>query len=98
MPGLRGAEVVDVAEASGVDICSYDLVADDDFIIGPVPGADNVFTGVGWPGSGYKFAPWGGRGLAHLAVQQVTAYDIPRVAPHRFPGTATDLAASGGQS
>src|SRR5260370_23901043 len=61
MPGLRGAEVVDVAEASGVDICSYDLVADDDFIIGPVPGVDNVFTGVGWRGSGYKFAPWVGR-------------------------------------
>ena len=38
MPGLRGAATVDVAEASGVDTCFYDLVGDDDFILGPVPG------------------------------------------------------------
>lgn len=29
LPGLRGAETVDVAEASGVDTCFYDLVGDD---------------------------------------------------------------------
>ena len=34
MPGLRGAEVVDVAAASGVDTCLYDLVEDDEFILG----------------------------------------------------------------
>jgi sarcosine oxidase len=86
VPGLNGAEVVDVADASGVDACSYDLVADDDFILGPVPGADNVFTGVGWRGTGYKFAPWVGRVLAQLASQQSTAYDIRRFAPGRFAG------------
>jgi len=37
MPGLRGADTVDVADASGVDVCSYDLVGDDDFILGPFP-------------------------------------------------------------
>jgi len=47
MPGLRGAEVVDVAAASGVDTCWYDLVEDDEFILGAVPGAEDVFTGVG---------------------------------------------------
>jgi glycine/D-amino acid oxidase-like deaminating enzyme len=86
MPGLRGAEMVDVAEASGVDTCSYDLVGDDDFILGPVPGAAGVFTGVGWRGTGYKFAPWVGRVLAQLAVQQGTVYDIHRFAPERFAG------------
>ncbi|MGD0373511.1 MAG: FAD-dependent oxidoreductase [Streptosporangiaceae bacterium] len=86
MPGLRGAQTVDVADASGVDTCSYDLVADDDFILGPVPGADDVFTGVGWRGTGYKFAPWVGRVLAQLAVQQGTVYDIRRFAPRRFAG------------
>ena len=86
MPGLRGAESVDVAETSGVDTCSYDLVADDDFILGPVPGADEVFVGVGWRGTGYKFAPWVGRVLAQLAVQQGTVYDIRRFAPGRFAG------------
>jgi glycine/D-amino acid oxidase-like deaminating enzyme len=86
MPGLRGAETVDVADASGVDACSYDLVADEDFILGPVPGADDVFAGVGWRGTGYKFAPWVGLVLAQLAVQQGTVYDIRRFAPGRFAG------------
>jgi glycine/D-amino acid oxidase-like deaminating enzyme len=87
MPGLRGAQTIDVAEASGVDTCFYDLVGDDDFILGPVPGASGVFTGVGWRGTGYKFAPWVGRALAQLAVQQGTVYDIRRFAPGRFaPG------------
>ena len=84
MPGLHGAEAVDVAEASGVDGCSYDLVADDEFILGPVPGADEVFAGVGWRGTGYKFAPWVGRVLAELALQQGTGYDIRRFEPARF--------------
>ena len=86
MPGLRGAQTIDVAQADGVDVCSYDLVADDDFILGPVPGAAGVFTGVGWRGTGYKFAPWVGRVLAQLAVQQGTVYDIRRFAPGRFAG------------
>jgi sarcosine oxidase len=87
MPGLRGAATVDVAEASGVDTCFYDLVGDDDFILGPVPGAAGAFVGVGWRGTGYKFAPWVGRVLAQLAVHQGTVYDISRFAPGRFaPG------------
>jgi glycine/D-amino acid oxidase-like deaminating enzyme len=77
---------MDVAEASGVDGCSYDLVADDEFILGPVPGADEVFAGVGWRGTGYKFAPWVGRMLAELALQRGTEYDIRRFAPARFAG------------
>jgi len=89
MPGLRGATAIDVAEASGVDGCSYDLVADDDFILGPVPGADDVFAGVGWRGTGYKYAPWVGQVLARLALQQDTGYDIRRFAPARFAGGGT---------
>jgi sarcosine oxidase len=96
MPGLRDAEVVDVAAASGVDVCSYDLVGDDEFILGPVPGVPAVFTGVGWRGTGYKFAPWVGRVLAQLAIQQGTVYDIHRFAPGRFSGSAAaDLASAG---
>jgi glycine/D-amino acid oxidase-like deaminating enzyme len=88
MPGLRDAEVVDVAAASGVDTCWYDLVADDEFILGAVPGVPDVFTGVGWRGTGYKFAPWVGRVLAQLAVQRGTVYDIGRFTPARFAGGA----------
>jgi glycine/D-amino acid oxidase-like deaminating enzyme len=82
MPGLAGAAVSDVAD---VDQCDYDLVADDDFVLGPVPGVANAFVGVGWRGTGYKFAPWVGRVLAGLAVQRGTVYDIGRFDPARFP-------------
>jgi glycine/D-amino acid oxidase-like deaminating enzyme len=88
MPGLRDAEVVDVAAASGVDTCWYDLVADDEFILGALPGVPDVYTGVGWRGTGYKFAPWVGRVLAQLAVQRGTVYDIGRFTPARFAGGA----------
>ena len=47
-------------------------------------------------GTGYKFAPWVGRVLAQLAIQQGTVYDIHRFAPGRFSGSAAaDLASAG---
>jgi len=81
MPGLRTATVREVED---VDQCDYDLVADDDFVLGAVPGFTNVFVGVGWRGTGYKFAPWVGRVLAELALQDGTVYDIARFDPARF--------------
>jgi sarcosine oxidase len=81
LPGLRDAEVRDVAD---VDQCDYDLVADDDFVLGRIPGVLNAFLGVGWRGTGYKFAPWVGRVLADLALQDGTVYDIGRFDPGRF--------------
>jgi glycine/D-amino acid oxidase-like deaminating enzyme len=88
MPGLRDAAVSDVED---VDRCDYDLVADDDFVLGAVPGFDGAYVGVGWRGTGYKFAPWVGRVLAESAVQGGTVYDIARFDPTRFDeGSATD--------
>lgn len=81
MPGLAEATYSDVTD---VDQCDYDLVADDDFVLGAVPGFDNVFVGVGWRGTGYKFAPWVGRTLFQLALQDGTLYDIGRFDPSRF--------------
>ena len=81
MPGLRDAASRDVED---VDQCEYDLVADDDFVLGPVPGVANAYMGVGWRGTGYKFAPWIGRVLAELALQDGTVYDINRFDPARF--------------
>ena len=81
MPGLRGAEMSDVEDVDG---CDYDLVADDDFVLGRVPGRARALLGVGWRGTGYKFAPWVGRVLAELAVQDGTVYDIARFSPARF--------------
>ena len=48
------------------------------------PARTGVYTGVGWRGTGYKFAPWVGRVLAQLALQQGTVYDIGRFTPARF--------------
>jgi sarcosine oxidase len=81
MPGLAGAEMHDVED---VDQCDYDLVADDDFVLGAVPGVANAFVGVGWRGTGYKFAPWVGRVLAGLALGDGTGNDIDRFDPARF--------------
>jgi glycine/D-amino acid oxidase-like deaminating enzyme len=91
MPGLAGAEMVDVED---VDQCDYDLVADDDFVLGAIPGVANAFAGVGWRGTGYKFAPWAGRVLADLALAGGTESDIDRFAPARFAegGRAADAA------
>ena len=82
VPGLRTAEVRDVDD---VDQCDYDLVADDEFVLGAIPGFSNAFVGVGWRGTGYKFAPWVGRVLAGCALQGGTVYDIGRFDPGRFP-------------
>ena len=81
MPGLRDAACHDVED---VDQCDYDLVADDDFVLGAIPGVANAFVGVGWRGTGYKFAPWVGRVLAELALQDGSVYDIDRFDPARF--------------
>jgi glycine/D-amino acid oxidase-like deaminating enzyme len=81
MPGLRTATVRDVDD---VDQCDYDLVADDDFVLGAIPGVAQAFVGVGWRGTGYKFAPWVGRVLAECALQGGTVYDIGRFSPARF--------------
>jgi sarcosine oxidase len=87
-PGLRG---MPSSKVEDVDQCDYDLVADDDFVLGAIPGVANAFVGVGWRGTGYKFAPWVGRVLAELAVQAGTVYDVGRFDPARFEeGTATD--------
>jgi glycine/D-amino acid oxidase-like deaminating enzyme len=81
MPELMDARVVDV---EGADQCSYDLVADDNFILGPIPGLPGASVGTGWRGTGYKFAPLIGRTLMELALEKRTVEDISRFAPERF--------------
>ncbi|TDT31200.1 NAD(P)/FAD-dependent oxidoreductase [Naumannella halotolerans] len=81
MPGLAGAERTPVTV---VDQCDYDLVADDDFVLGPVPGQPGVWIGVGWRGTGYKFSPWVGRTLARLAAGDRAEDDLTRFDPARF--------------
>ena len=89
MPGLRDAAVSDVEDVDG---CDYDLVADDDFVLGAIPGLANAYVGVGWRGTGYKFAPWVGRVLAEHATGGGTVYDVDRFDPASFQKGDTDEA------
>ena len=68
--------------------CLYTLTNDRDFLIGPVPGHDNVLVGVG-AGHSFKFAPTIGRMLAEVAATGHTGYDLH---PFRLdrPGVAAD--------
>lgn len=81
MPSLQDAEAFDVRD---VDQCYYDLVSDDNFILGQLPDFENVYVGVGWRGTGYKYAPWIGKTLMQLTLQGGTVYDIARFSPARF--------------
>ncbi len=81
MPGFT--EITPV-EADFTERCSYDLVGDDNFILGPLPDCDNVYIGAGWRGTGYKFAPLIGKILSQLALQEGTIYDIRQFSPARF--------------
>ena len=81
MPALGDAEAIDVID---VDQCFYDLVADDNFILGILPGFPDIAVGVGWRGTGYKYASWVGQTLMQLALQGGTVYDIGRFSPQRF--------------
>jgi glycine/D-amino acid oxidase-like deaminating enzyme len=81
LPVLRSARIQPVDDVDG---CDYDLVGDDEFVLGAVPGFSGAYVGVGWRGTGYKFAPWVGRVLAQLALERGTVYDIRRFDPARF--------------
>ena len=81
MPALIDAETMDVTE---VDQCYYDLVSDDNFILGNLPGFSNIQVGVGWRGTGYKYAPFVGHTLMQLALRRGSVYDISRFTPLRF--------------
>ena len=91
LPGLRGAQAEPVSDVDG---CDYDLVADDEFVLGPVTDFPAAYVGVGWRGTGYKFAPWVGRVLAQLALSRGTVYDIARFDPGRFAKGAGDAGTS----
>lgn len=73
------------------------IIGSGDFIPGLVPAADGVFTGAGWRGTGYKFAPWVGQVLARLALRRDAGCGIGRFSPARFAaGAGPGRAAAGG--
>ena len=87
VPTLLDARIEPVDDVDG---CDYDLVADDEFVLGGVPGFPGAYVGVGWRGTGYKFAPWVGRVLAELAVERDTVDVLSRFDPARFTKGSSD--------
>ncbi|HSX08528.1 MAG TPA: FAD-dependent oxidoreductase [Candidatus Saccharimonadales bacterium] len=81
LPVLKNVPSEDVND---VDQCSYDLVDDDNFIIGKLPKYNNIIIGTGWRGTGFKFAPLVGKILSQLALQDGTVYDIEQFKTERF--------------
>lgn len=81
LPMLRNARTENVMDA---DQCSYDLVKDDNFIVGKLPKFKNIAIGTGWRGTGYKFAPLMGKILMQFALQKDTIYNVSRFSPERF--------------
>ncbi len=81
LPLLKDAKRELVKDA---DQCSYDLVKDDNFILGKLPKFKNILVGCGWRGTGYKYAPLIGKILMQEALQKGTVYNITRFSPERF--------------
>ncbi|CAN5725501.1 N-methyl-L-tryptophan oxidase [soil metagenome] len=68
IPGSVGPEIL-------TKPCLYDMPPDREFIIGPLPEAEQVIVGCG-AGHGYKFASFMGRMLSDLAVHSDTPHGI----------------------
>jgi len=64
--------------------CLYTMTPDEDFVIGPLPGAPRIIVASPCSGHGFKFAPAVGEILADLATRGETAHDIGRFSPTRF--------------
>ena len=77
MPGL-GARQVREAE------CWYTLTPDENFVVGPHPGAPSVLLACGFSGHGFKFTPVLGEALADLVADGSSRFDLSTLDPRRF--------------
>ena len=64
------------------DLCLYTQTSDGEFMLGALPGYDNVFTAA-LAGHGFKFAPVLGEVLADLIAGEEPAFDVSRFSPAR---------------
>jgi sarcosine oxidase len=64
------------------DVCLYTQTPDGEFVLGALPGYDNVFTAA-LAGHGFKFAPVLGEVLADLIAGTKPAFDVSRFSPAR---------------
>jgi glycine/D-amino acid oxidase-like deaminating enzyme len=64
------------------DVCLYTQTPDGEFLLGALPGYDNVFTAA-LAGHGFKFAPVLGEIFADLIAGTKPAFDMSRFSPAR---------------
>lgn len=81
IPSLQDAQVIDITD---VDQCTYDMVEDNQFILGPITALEGVYVAGGFRGTGYKFGPLVGTIMSQLALTGETQYDVARFNPDRF--------------
>jgi N-methyl-L-tryptophan oxidase len=73
-----------VSRVTDTDLCSYDQTTDRNFILGALPGAQNVIVACGFSGTGYKFSPVTSDLLCKLVTDQTLPDDISAFSPARF--------------
>lgn len=68
----------------------YQMTPDNNFLIGKLPGYQNIFVATGFCGTGFKFAPLVGKILSDLALRKSTIYNIDKFSLKRFSGINTN--------
>ncbi|HEY7782900.1 MAG TPA: N-methyl-L-tryptophan oxidase [Ktedonobacterales bacterium] len=86
--------IPEVADAPlvGTDLCMYDLVADEDFVLDVDPENTGVVIGSGFSGHGFKFGILIGELLAALALDEKPAVPLERFRLARFGETNPERA------
>lgn len=81
IPSLSTVEYENVIDT---DLGSYQITPDGDFIMGLLPGTQDIAIACGWNGTGFKFAPWVAKTLSRLLTDP-TVENVPnRFAVNRF--------------
>lgn len=65
-------------------VCMYTNTPDEDFLVGPAPGHQDLVLVGGFSGHGFKFAPVMGEIAADLATEGETPHSIGAFSPARF--------------
>ncbi|CAN5733288.1 N-methyl-L-tryptophan oxidase [soil metagenome] len=64
------------AEMDRAEVCLYTVSPDEGFLVGPIPGREDVFVASACSGHGFKFSCLIGEVLAELAINGATRLDI----------------------
>jgi monomeric sarcosine oxidase len=77
------------APLAGTDVCMYDLVSDEDFILDRLPDRPRIVLGSGFSGHGFKFGILIGGLLAALALDQEPSVPLDTFRLARFAHQAS---------